>query len=53
VLCLPPRIGEGHPLWQDKVFPQVNEQRAINVGKDVGGRAFLQHDLVQPCPVGP
>ena len=38
--------------WQDKIFPQVNEQRPVDVGEDVGGRSFLQHDLVRPCPVG-
>jgi hypothetical protein len=38
--------------WQDKVFPQVYEQHTVNVSKDVGGRSFLQHDLVHARPVG-
>ena len=38
---------------QNKVLPQVSQQRAIDVSQDVGGRSLLRDDLVHPGPVGP
>src|SRR6185437_14434821 len=36
-----------------QIVPQVNEQRAVHVGQDVGRAALLQHDLVHARAVGP
>ena len=35
-----------------QIVPQVNEQRSVHVGQDVGRAALLQHDLVHARAVG-
>ena len=37
---------------EDQVVPQVDEQRPVDVGEDVGRPSLLQDDLVRACPVG-
>jgi hypothetical protein len=34
-----------------EVFPQVDQECAIDIGEKIGGFAFAQDDLIDPCSV--
>lgn len=38
--------------WQDQVVPELDQEHPVEVGEDVVGGAFAEHDLVDACPVG-